>query len=205
MGAVLCVAAAAALAAQAAPHVIAATVGREPVGLPPIDQRIHTAAERFRAYAAVPRHVVVAVAFPADSAEYTALSGYALLIVTALVQHAAELPLRRVYVRAAARETELENLTWVESEETGVDSLAARTLGRYREDAVYLLPIALYADPAALVVDFAANRTGQVVSQFDGLPADVTWLPPGAPTAPRPGEGALVALLAREYPGFLTR
>jgi hypothetical protein len=127
------------------------------------------------------------------------------LALTALTQRAGELPPRRFYVRSGAGETELVNLTWVRSDETGVDSVVARTLGRHREDALFLLPIALHAQPGELLLDFAATRSGFLVLRFEGLPDDVAWLPTAAPTAERPTEAALLALLAREYPGFVTR
>ncbi len=197
---------AAALRAQAPGHVVApGGSGYGPVSVKVIEQRLRVVAERLRAYAALPRMAVCDVAFPKDSAEYAALHGYAVLALTALTQHPAELPLGRLYVRSGAAETALVNLTWVRSEEMVVDSVVARTLGRDREDALYLLPIALYAQPGALLLDFGANRSGFLVLRFEGLPDDVAWLPTAAPTAERPAEAALLTLVAREYPGFVTR
>jgi hypothetical protein len=196
----------AALGAQGPGHVVGAgSSGYGPVTVKVIDQRLRIVAERLQAYAALPRIALCDVAFPKDSAEYAALHGYAVLALTALTQHPAELPLGRLYVRSGARETALVNLTWVRSDETVVDSVVARTLGRDREDALYLLPIALHAQPGALLLDFAVNRSEFLVQRFEGLPDDVTWLPTAAPTAERPAEAALLALVAREYPGFVTR
>jgi len=197
---------AAALRAQGPGRVVSPGVSSsQPVPLKLIDQRLRVVAERLRAYAALPRIALYDVAFPQDSTEYVALRGYAVLVITALAQHPAELPLRRVYVRSRTGETELVKLTWVRSDETSVDSVVARAFGRDREDGLYLLPIALHAQPGALLLDFATSRSGFVVTRFEGLPDDVTWLPTAAPTAERPGEAALLALIAREYPGFVAR
>lgn len=196
----------AALRAQGPEHVVGpGGSGYGPVPVKVIDQRLRVVAERLRAYAALPRIALCDVAFPKDSAEYAALHGYAVVALTALTQHPAELPLARLYVRSGARETALVNLTWVRSDETVVDSVVARTLGRDREDALYLLPIALHAQPGALLLDFAANRSEFLVQRFEGLPDDVAWLPTAVPTAGPLAQAALVAFVAREYPGFVTR
>jgi hypothetical protein len=192
------------LAGQGMVHLVGpTTVLAQPVAIPVIAQRLRALAERYRAYAAVPRVVLVDVAFPKDSVESAALSGYALLLVTALSHKAGELPLRRVYVRSGDQETELANVAALRADETAGDSLAAQAFGRYRADALYLLPIALHAQRGAILVDFAAGRSAFVVSEFDGLPDAVTWLPTAAPTAPRPGEAVLLAVIQREYPGFI--
>ncbi len=195
-----------ALAGQGEGHLIGPTTRlRQPVSLRAVEERVRAAAAQFRAYAGLPRVVFFDVAYPQDSAEYRAMAGFALLVVTALTQKAAELPLGRVFVRSGGRDTELTSATWVRSAEASQDTLAARVFGDDREDALYLLPIATRADTGDLMVDFAATRRGFVVQQFAGLPGEVAWLPTAPPTAPRPSEGALLGMVAREYPGFLAR
>ncbi len=68
-----------------------------------LDARLAAAALQYRSYAPVPRIAFFDLAYPKDSTEAAAMHGYAVLVVTAVVQDSTELPLPHVYVRAAAR------------------------------------------------------------------------------------------------------
>ena len=78
------------------------TLSQEPVTNAALDAKIQRRAAQYRRYAPVPRVAFFDVAFPADSVEYLAMHGYALLVVTAIDQDSSELPPARVYVTSAA-------------------------------------------------------------------------------------------------------
>src|SRR6058998_975566 len=66
-----------------------------------LDDRVRAAAAEYHHYAPIPRIAFFDIAYPADSAEFVALAGNALLVVTALVQDSTEIPFASVYLRSA--------------------------------------------------------------------------------------------------------
>ena len=72
-----------------------------------LDARLAAAARQYRSYAPVPRIAFFDLAYPKDSTEAAAMNGYAVLVVTAVVQDSTELPLPRVYVRSVSGDRDL--------------------------------------------------------------------------------------------------
>lgn len=165
-------------------------------------RRIEEAAVKYQADAPVPRVVFYDIAYPRDAREYASLDGHGVILLTALSQERAELPLRRVYVPSDGKEVELRLLKVVLSEQApGAPS--AGTFGPYRADALYLLPLYLRARPGDLLADFAAGRTALKVADFTlPLPDDVRALGNKPPAGPGPSADALEKFIRREYPSF---
>ena len=135
--------------------------------------------------------------------EYRALEKHVLVLVSAVTQDSAELPLRRVYVTVEGKETELIRLS---SQLSGVKkgSKTFSVLGPYREDGFYLAPAGLMMSDGYLQADFAVRRNGFNLYKLPGTPPDFIKAdsnPMPAPDA-RPETPALKALLRREYSGF---
>lgn len=176
----------------------------EPATPAEINRRIDEAAVKYSEYAPVPRVAFYDIAYPKDSSEYLDLDGNAVLVITVLSQEQAELPLKRVYVSLDGSDIELKPITLVLSKQANLESQSAKTFGRYRADAIYLIPVYLCLKNANLVADFAKNRTAFKVGEFSpDVPPDVASLPIKRPGGTGPSKLALMRLLQREYPGFI--
>ncbi|MGH7429703.1 MAG: hypothetical protein ACREJ4_15295 [Candidatus Methylomirabilaceae bacterium] len=209
IGGRLLVAAAALLLGQAP---AAAQVSHYETRLPPsrqpttnavLDGRIQQAAAQYRAYAPVPRVAFYDIAYPADSAEYLAMHGYALLIVTAIDQDSTELPPIRVYLRAAS---ETLNLPLVAIRTSLVaDPTIRGTFGLHRVDGLYLLPVAARRQPGDLLLDFARNRQGFRLGQLDQpLPVSVQTFVALRTGTDLPPLTKVSEVARREYPDLAT-
>ena len=125
--------------------------------------------------------------------------GYAVVLIAAQSHVAAELPLRRAYIRGAdGREIEL-HYAGSERTQVAADSLAASVFGPFGEYSFYWAPTAALLAPGELLVDFATGRSGFRITT---LPAASPDLGTGEPLAGAPDVAALTALRAREFPGF---
>ncbi len=133
------------------------------------------------------------------------MSGYALLVLTALTQDSVELPLSRVYVSTPGGEVTLPELFAVRSI-VGEATPERATFGRFRVDAMYLYPVA--ADALGLFADFAAHRRAFRIGQVGrSLPETIRPLIRRTPAGSLPSHEAIAKMLAREYPDlgqFLT-
>jgi hypothetical protein len=80
--------------------------------------------------------------------------------------------------------------------------------GRFREDGLYLVPMAPMLRDGQIRIDFAANRSGYVMMQFPSNVArdDIKtrpWLDAADPPAnAKPDLKELQAFIRRKYPGF---
>ena len=170
-----------------------------PVSNAALDERIREAAQQYLAYAPVTRIAFFDMAFPRDSSEDVALNGYAVIVVTALVQDSNEIPLSSVYFHSASGDQPISRYSAIES--TVTDTAMLKTFGRFRLDAVYLAPVSTLTKVGDLLADFARNRKGFRMGQFDGqLPPQVQGLPKIDATAVPPSGAAVIAILRREYP-----
>jgi hypothetical protein len=105
------------------------------------------------------------VVWDPDRAEFSAMAGYSLLLLSVLTQTAEELPLQRVYVRLPDREIPLLKISsWRVNVDQGL--ITYRMYGPYREDGFYLFPAAMQLRTAQIQADFAANRSGFPVLEF---------------------------------------
>ncbi len=176
---------------------------RSPATPESVRRRIEAAAERYASRTPVARIVLYDIGYPRDAREYAELDGHAVVLLTALSQERAELPIRRVYVAAGGREVELLLLKLVLSEEKTADGPAARAFGRYRADALYLLPVYLRTRAGELLADFDRNRTGVRVAAFGTpLPSTLSGLGIRPPTGAGPSADTLEEFIRREYPSF---
>src|SRR5256886_6808793 len=98
--------------------------------------------------------------FPYTTLFRSAMHGYAVLVVTAVVQDSTELPLPHVYVRSVNGDRELPLVARVASWLPVSDTIGRPPFGRVCLDAAYLLPIAGRASQGDLLVDFATHPPG---------------------------------------------
>ncbi|HTU02259.1 MAG TPA: hypothetical protein VMG58_10605 [Candidatus Sulfotelmatobacter sp.] len=168
-------------------------------------QRIERLAVEYAGYAPIPRVALFDIAYPADAAEYAAVDGYGVLLVSLLTQVPEELPPERVYVYQQGSVVELPLLSAAFSTEPGRTVVGA-VLGPHRWEGLYLLPVYLVQAGAELLVDFPINRQGFVLSRFtERNRVAIRHLPTTQPTAARPPAEALLHLISRAYPGFLAK
>ncbi len=186
--------------AQAPPHVENALGwSRVPVSNATLDARFAHAAAQYRSYAPVPRVAFYDIAYPKDSTEAVAMNGNAVLVVTAVAQDSSEFPLRRVYVATTTGMQELPPVSAVAL--YTLDTMVRGTFGRFRLDAVYLLPLNIRTTAGDLLTDFAAHRLAFRLTHFDGeTPEPIKRLGRLAASNGTPGPAALWTLLRREYP-----
>jgi len=168
--------------------------------------RISDAAKEFAAHAPVPRIALYDMAAPASDSELAAMKGYAVLLVAAVSQDPDELPPKRLVGVSGNAETPLVLIggsTVVDDRDPSV----TKVLGRYRWYGLYLFPIYLLHDGNDLAIDFAAHRKGFVLGRFSN--ADMAELHYGHPAVDPPVDvpdhNVVMKLIAREFPGFLSR
>jgi hypothetical protein len=107
---------------------------------------------------------------PANSTEYRALARYVPILVVTVSQDESELPLKRVYVDANGSTTELQRISSTRSVDP--KSFTSKILGRYRQTAYYLMPVALLSSEGKLVADFMVHRTGYQLAVLTDKPID---------------------------------
>lgn len=164
-----------------------------------LDSTISAAAREY-AGMSVDRVAFFDFAIPRDSTEMAALHGRALLVVTAIAHDSAELPLRRVYVRDGSTEHPVTLVAGVRSV-VSPETLEGATLGAYRVDAIYLLPVALVVHSGDLLADFAVHRSGFRIGTFrSDVPATVRALAHMPVASSPPPLMEVVRMLEREYP-----
>jgi hypothetical protein len=172
---------------------------RNPISNGALDQRIKDAATQYHAYAPIPRVAFYDIAYPSDSLEAASLNGYAVMVVTAVVQDSGELPLPRLYFRSASGDQQLSVYSRIGSRV--VDTVIGATFGMFRVDALYLLPLAVRLQVGDLLVDFAAHRQAFALGHFDGdIPEQFQSLGPIEAPAHLPPDAAIAAIVRREYP-----
>ena len=171
----------------------------QPVRNAALADRIHDAAATYRSYAPVPRVAFFDAAYPKDSTEYVAMNGYALLVVTALAQDSAELPLARLYLGSVNGELDLTSLFTIRSTVAARDSVERFTFGPFRADALYLYPVA--SRSVDLLADFAAHRRGFRLGQLGrSLPNYLERISRQQRATALPSRETIAVMLRREYP-----
>jgi hypothetical protein len=186
-------------------HVVGAGVWKnEPVTPARMNQRLEEAAVQYAAHAPIPRIVLYDVGFPIDEKEYAALDGNAVILFTAVSQTREELPLQRVYVLSEGKELELKLVRVVLAELKTTNAQSAKTFGRFRADALYLLPMSLRVKNADLLVDFQVNRSAfKVATLGTPLPDHLSRLISVKPSGAGPSQSALESFIKREYPSLV--
>ena len=173
------------------------------VNVASMNNRINDAAEKYKEFAPIPRIAFYDIAYPKDKAEFEELKGYGLLLISSMSQNEAELPLKKVYSNIDGKEIELKLLKKILSKETKLESQVVKTFGLYRMDAIYLFPVYLETQETELLIDFAKNRNGMKIANFDGETIEVLKsLPNKKNLEQTPLDEPLQRFMKREYPGF---
>ena len=168
-----------------------------------MSQRIEEAAIQYAAHAPLPRIVLYDIGYPHGEKEYLALDGNAVILFTALSQDRDELPLQRVYAFSEGKEIELKLLKVVLAALPTTDTASAKTFGRFRADALYLLPMSLRVKNCDLLVDFQRNRLAfKVATLGTPLPDELKNLLQNKSSGTGPSQSALETFIKREYPTF---
>jgi hypothetical protein len=142
------------------------------------------------------------ISWAKDAAEFDALAQNAVLMMTVISQTQAELPVKRVYlVTPNGKQTTLRQLnTWRGS--IGAKTLAYTQLGKFLQDAFYLIPAAAVRRTGEIQIDFAINRVGFVLVHLPTLPQDLGYEPRDPVPGAQVDNAALLGMMKREYPGF---
>ena len=169
----------------------------EPVPPAAMVARLEEAAEHYAAQGhQVARAGFFDIALPADAAENAAMHGHGLMLVTAVAHDGADLPPRLTYLAHDGRRTLLTQVATVGSDVPR--GRVAEVLGPHRWDALFLVPLTLVRPDATVTIDFG-TREGFGVGTFQGSPDVDASAFTGAP----PEAAAVLALAAREFPGFV--
>jgi hypothetical protein len=174
-----------------------------PDGLTLIDNRIKTAAQNLKKDypQGISRYAAFDMAFPRDEDEYYRLGKNGVILISAVTQDAAELPLARVTIRNGDTLTELKLLA-SGNRETADDVQAM--FGSHRQDAIYLVPLDQVKRGATLECDFAIARQGFVLARLRDPEPYFIRADSGRKSGPQPSARLLQALISREYPGVLS-
>jgi hypothetical protein len=189
-------------------HVVKQTTWAQTPTVPDaMRQRVEDAALEFQQHAPVPRLALFDIAYPSSDAELMDMAGYGVLLLTTLSQSHDELPPKRLYVVIDGVEHPLTLITATKTA-TIQSPTVAKVLGANRWDGLYLFPVYLMRDNAALSIDFAANRSGFILGHFsnaDQKTLNYTEFIDSAPTVDAPSSDAIMSLVTREFPGFIGR
>jgi hypothetical protein len=168
-----------------------------------IDALIQEGAEAQRARGGLSaRTALYTVVWPKDAGERDDLAQNTIVLVTVVTQKEEELPLRRVYlVTPDGHATDLRAIgTW----QSGINpkSLAYTKLGKFRQDAFYLIAGAATQRDGEVRLDFAVNRTGFVLMRLPVIKLELGFAFGEPPPDAQPKNEAVKALIERRFPGF---
>jgi hypothetical protein len=140
---------------------------------------------------------------PMTAEEYAATAKHVIVLVSVVTRDAAELPLRRVHIRAGGNDIELVRLSH-QFVDVAKGSRTRSVLGAYREDGFYLAPASPMMAEGYLQADFATRRSDfnlykLPASAPDFIRSDKT---PQPPPDSKPDLAAVRAMIVREYKGF---
>ncbi len=162
-------------------------------------QKIKDTATEYQQYAPIPRVAFFDITYPKDKDEYNELGGFGILLVTAVSQLETEFPIKNVYITTQNLKIELLKIGIIKSFIPKEPGVVISTVGKYREDSIYLFPMYLRAQSGQLPIDFSKNRSGFVLSEF---PYEEDELPVKQPTKKAPSKEALMEIIEREIPIF---
>lgn len=107
-------------------------------------------ASEIPANAFAPRIALADVTYPRSQRELDAMGGFALVLVTAVSHESGELPIAKVEIVSGDRSANLVEVTARKS--LMPEGKAARAFGRYRVDAIYLMPVFATRNPGIVTV-----------------------------------------------------
>lgn len=170
-----------------------------------VNSRINSVASDLEQYAPVPRIAFFDIAHPENADEYRALNGFSVMLLTVFAQRADELPPKRVFVRIGNEILELALISSVFSK-TELTELTAKVFGESRWEGLFLFPTHLERDAQELLMDFAKNREGFVLTKFKSQNLEsLNKLSLTKPSSEKPNGAALLKIISREFPGFITK
>jgi len=173
-----------------------------PSALAEVDERIRQQARAVTGAELPQRSAFWDAAFPATAAEYDSVAGNALLLISAIAHDSVNFPVSSIYLQSGGRLYELQMIRSVLSHRGKKDDIT-RAYGRYREDVICLLPMAINRDGARIIVMFNGEGTAAAGAMSAVLPSPVAALLKAPPTRTVPSMQALADMIAREYPGLL--
>jgi len=165
-----------------------------------MNQRLDQAASQARGHGPVPRLVLYDIAYPETQEEYASTGGQAVMLITAVSHKKVELPLKNVRIVFGGSEVLLQRLRSVSSDMSKSEAPAVKAFGRYREDALYLLPVTLRLNASAMLFDFAKNESDARLA-FGPLPESIVAMT-AAQVAVPPTQDGLDQFIKKEYPSF---
>lgn len=194
-------------ASIAAPHadaqattIIVPMWGSTPAAPAIVDERIAFFAKRRRAPAT--SAAFYDIAYPAGPAEYDSLGGHALLLLSILSPDSSRLPPLFAVTRSNGVLSELQEVRSSLSRREKNDDIT-KAFGRFRQDAIFLLPIPVPPAGEEILVLFADSSVVIAgVADADVPPPVAAYLAKKAART-TPTDSALAAVIKREYPGFL--
>jgi len=165
-----------------------------------MNQRLEQAASQAKAHGPVPRLVLYDIAYPETPEEYSSTGGQAVLLITAVSHEKSELPIMNVRISINSSEMPLRRLRSVLSDTPHSDRSVVKTFGKYREDALYVLPVSLRLNAQAMLLDFAKNEANARLP-FGPLPEPIAVLTK-SPASQTPAEDGLEQFIKQQYPSF---
>jgi hypothetical protein len=140
------------------------------------------------------------MAYQKDIEEYTKLKGFGVLWVTSHSRLQEELPIKNLRVMIEDIGTiGLEPIYSIKSIEQ--NDLVSKVYGKNRSDSIYMIPFYDEVRGAALIADYAANRTDFVLGHLDNkFPAEIGRLFKLPTKIIYPDKYLFKAMLEREYP-----
>ncbi len=167
----------------------------EPMSNAVVEARLRKTLAELPKNARVERIALADIAYPESAEENHALGGFAFMIVTALAQDPADLPLRRVHFHSTRGELDLpvlfERVGTVEPEDL------RRAFGATRTDGLYAIPLGAAFLEGSVIANFKAAQGDFEILAFHGgsPPTNVEPIEPSEPDA-----DALDAFVNREFP-----
>ena len=168
-----------------------------------MNAQIADAAVQYKQYPPIARIAFYDIGYPKTKAEFEALNGYGILLVSALSQDGNELPIKRAYIASEGKQFDLVKLKEIFVKNPDLKSQAVKTVGQYRVDSLYLFPVYMRFQLAELLIDFTKNRTNMKLAAFDtSVPNNIKYLPTTRPKYGKANDEAMRIFLKREYPGY---
>ena len=179
--------------------------GRTPVTTEKVTATLREFATKNEKHGPFQRKAAFEIAYPETIDELNQLGGNAVLMVTAMTPDQNRFPPAKVFARFGDEEVDLILVDAVYSRSEGEPDKVVSVLGRFRMDALYLLPMALRFKPGlTLSIRFANEKNGGLVfGGFDGpLPARLKGFVNREPATGKYSEATLKAFVVRKFPGF---
>jgi hypothetical protein len=175
-------------------------MGQGPLTASALQFRLADAANKHRESAPTSRITYAALEFPEGRSEYDAMKGFGLLWVTALSRDESELPLKNL--RLFTHHSGIVYLNSVANFNTReTDPRIIRTMGPYRYDGVFLVPIYQETLGSKVVADFQNQRDSFLIATVSSSPpAGIGQLSSIKNGGIIPDGEAIVPMLGRAFP-----